>query len=675
MRVAVVSELPVVSRSTVLGRALCLTGAILGALGILAWLLGLGRALSVFPGLPPMMPNSGFALLLLGGAGVFVLRQRHPRWERWLVMAAIALVLIVSLGTVAEYALDTHLFLDQLVPDRGGPYYLSPSSPPSAIAFALLAAGVLLFDSGSGDRFRPSEWLILGAALIAITALLGYLYGASSAYRITGTAPADVAQTSLRVIRVAGDLLIIGVSFSSAAGLLLISTGLVLGRSDWRTMRILAGPGPGGLLLRRLIPVAILVPIGFGVIASRLPGTGDSPVALAGMTDMSSMVSLFLLVLTARRIDHGHDAVEHERKRTHDLINLASDGIYIADLDGRLTDVNEAGCRLHGASLEEMLTKSIRDLIPPEDNDRLSGHRRHLLDGHTDVDEWMAVRKDGSRFPVEVSAKILPDGRWQAIVRDISERKRTEEALRLSEATARQATKARDEMLGIVAHDLRNPLQVIVANAQALRRAQSVENARVAGQEIEAASRRMNHLIQDLLDVTRLDAGQFTMRPAPIPVRELIEDTADVQRVLASSADVAIKTDISPDLPDLWIDRDRILQVFENLIGNAIKFTPPGGTITLGATEAGADSVEFSVSDTGSGIAEQDLPHVFERFWQPANTKGRGAGLGLAIVKGIVEAHGGRVWAAGLRGRGSTFHFTLPSVAGRSERAHAPAIR
>ena len=658
------TELPTAaSRITILGRALCLTGATLGALGILAWLFRVERGLAVIPNLPPMMPNSGVALLLLGGAGALVLQGRSGRTERWLVTAAAILVLAVSLGTVVEYALDTHLFLDQLVRDRTGPYYPSPSSPPSAIAFALLAAGVLLFAYGSGKRFRLSEWLILGAALIAITALLGYLYGASPAYRLAGPHSVGAAQRSIRVIRVAGDLLIVGVSLSTAVSLFLISAGIYLGRSDWGTMRLFAGPGPGSLLLRRLVPVAILVPIGFGVVVSRLPRTNDNPLVLAGMTDASSISTLLLLGLTARRINQGHDALAEERKRNHDLINLASDGIIIADLGGRLTDANEAGCRLHGYSLEEMLTKSIRDLIPPEDNDRLSRQRSQLLDGHTDVDEWTAVRKNGSRFPVEVSAKILPDGRWQGIVRDISERKRTEEALRLSEAAARKATRARDEMLGIVAHDLRNPLQVIVANARVLRRAERAENARDIGREIETASRRMNNLIQELLDITQLDAGQLTMRPARVPARELIEDVAAAQKALASPADIAIETAISPDLPDLWIDRDRILQVFENLIGNAIKFTPPGGTITLAATETGPGEVDFSVADTGPGIADQDLPHVFERFWQPSTDRGRGAGLGLAIVKGIVEAHGGRVRATSVPGKGSTFHFTLPSAA------------
>jgi signal transduction histidine kinase len=141
----------------------------------------------------------------------------------------------------------------------------------------------------------------------------------------------------------------------------------------------------------------------------------------------------------------------------------------------------------------------------------------------------------------------------------------------------------------------------------------------------------------------------------------LIEDSLHSQKILAASADIEMQTVLPYDLPDVSADRDRILQVFENLIGNAIKFTKPGGKITVSA-EAQAEDVRFSVADSGTGIPEADLPHLFDRFWQASKEKGRGAGLGLAIVKGIVEAHGGRIWVTSALGNGTTFFFTIPSV-------------
>jgi signal transduction histidine kinase len=124
---------------------------------------------------------------------------------------------------------------------------------------------------------------------------------------------------------------------------------------------------------------------------------------------------------------------------------------------------------------------------------------------------------------------------------------------------------------------------------------------------------------------------------------------------------VDLHLDVRPDLPAAWADRDRLLQVFENLIGNAVKFTPAGGDVTVGAAPRG-DEVLFWVCDSGSGIDAEDLPHVFDRFWQSSSARRHGAGLGLAIVKGLVEAHGGRVWADSAPGRGSTFFFTIPAA-------------
>ena len=630
----------------------------MGALGIFFWVLRADRVLTVFSGLPPMMPNSALAALLLGFAGAGLIQEKSGRLQHYLVTGAAGMVLVISLGTVAEYAVGSHVFLDQLIQHQKGSYYTALSSPPTALAFALLGAAVLLFNSRSGERFRPAEWLILGAALIAITALLGYLYGASSAYRLTGAPVEGMASTSARLIRVAGDLLIIGISFLTALSLLLISIGLYLGRSDWQTMSIVTRPGPGGLLMRRLVPVAILVPVGFGVVASRFPGTGDNPLVLAGLTDGTGMLGLLLLGATGRHINRGNDALDHARKQARDLIELASDGIFIADLEGRLTEVNEAACRLVGYGRGELLGKAINDLIPPADAERFRNYKAYLLEGHTEISEWAGVRKDGSIFPVEVSAKILPDGRWLSIVRDITVRKGMEEALRLSEATAREATKARDELLGIVAHDLRNPLHVVAIDANALRSCNDASVQEI-GREISTASQRMDRLIRDLLDLTRIDAGLFSVKRARVPVRELIEDTLQSARVLASSAGLELQTAVSSDIPDVWADPDRVIQALDNLIGNAIKFTKPGGKIIL-AAERNPHEVMFSVSDTGKGISEGDLPHIFDRFWRASETEKRGAGLGLAIVKGIVEAHNGRVWVESVAGQGSRFSFTIP---------------
>jgi signal transduction histidine kinase len=191
-------------------------------------------------------------------------------------------------------------------------------------------------------------------------------------------------------------------------------------------------------------------------------------------------------------------------------------------------------------------------------------------------------------------------------------------------------------------------------------------------QVIERAAKRMNRLIQDLLDVAVMEAGQLTIEPARLAARELTVGAVDTQRPLASSSSLELRVDVDRDLPDIWGDRDRLLQVFENLIGNAIKFTTAGGCITIGAVSRDHE-VHFRVADTGSGIAPENLPHVFDRFWQATSTNRQGAGLGLPITKGIVEAHGGRIWVESTPSLGTTFSFTIPEATPEQGRPSGPS--
>ena len=227
---------------------------------------------------------------------------------------------------------------------------------------------------------------------------------------------------------------------------------------------------------------------------------------------------------------------------------------------------------------------------------------------------------------------------------------------------AKRATRARDDVLAVVVHDLRNPLSNILLQASVLGRCSddSAQRDHARG-AIERAANRMNRLVQDLLDVVRLESGTLRIEPSRVAPEQLVVEAIASQQTMAANASLALRTQLSADLPDVMADRDRILQVFENLIGNAIKFTPAGGRVTVAATRRD-DDVLFSVADSGSGIAAEDLPRVFDRFWQARKAERRGAGLGLPIVKGVIESHHGRIWVESTLGAGSTFYFTLPST-------------
>ncbi len=226
-----------------------------------------------------------------------------------------------------------------------------------------------------------------------------------------------------------------------------------------------------------------------------------------------------------------------------------------------------------------------------------------------------------------------------------------------------RATRLRDQVLGFVAHDLRNPLSLILMNSQLLQRKAGEPERRNQRpvEQVERAAKRMNRLIRDLLDVSAIEAGQLGLERSRVAAESLLADVVDAQRPIAAAGTLELRAEVQHPLPDIWADSHRMSQVLENLIGNATKFTAPGGQIVVGAAPRDHE-VLFWVTDTGPGIAPDDLSHVFDRFWQARRGERKGAGLGLAISRGIIEAHGGRVWVESSLGRGTTFFFMIPQA-------------
>lgn len=225
------------------------------------------------------------------------------------------------------------------------------------------------------------------------------------------------------------------------------------------------------------------------------------------------------------------------------------------------------------------------------------------------------------------------------------------------------AVRVRNEVLGIVSHDLRNPLNAVRFGAQALLRhwppRDDGEAERNQLRAITRAADRMHRLIRDLLDVAQIDAGTLSMEPAPIDATTLVRDAVEASAAAATEREIRLAFATSCPTATVNADAERILQVFSNLISNAVKFSPAGSEVFVGVERQEGDMV-FRVTDHGRGIEAEAIPHIFNRFWRARNGSREGAGLGLAIARGIVESHGGRIWVESEVGRGSTFHFTLP---------------
>jgi signal transduction histidine kinase len=238
--------------------------------------------------------------------------------------------------------------------------------------------------------------------------------------------------------------------------------------------------------------------------------------------------------------------------------------------------------------------------------------------------------------------------------------------------TREQAIHARDDALGIVAHDLRNLLTTVAGRTQVMLRKRSVDRHLCDDLlRIGRAVTRMDELLGDLLDVTRMEAGHVAQARRAFAVDDLVDEAIDAARQLAHSKNLRFDVFVEGGLKRVFVDPSRIHQVLTNLLGNAIKFTPSGGAIQLRAVRADR-SVRFTVSDTGPGIGPDQLPRVFDRFWQANQADRRGAGLGLAICKWIVEAHGGSITVDSQVGVGSDFRFTVPLA--DAEDAERPAL-
>jgi PAS domain S-box-containing protein len=569
-----------------------------------------------------------------------------------------------------------------------------------------------------------------------------------------------------------------------------------------------AGSGPG------LVALLVGTPLAAFISLLRLGSTLSQTVFQSLVYSIAGAVLLCLtysanrtrrnLQAANQQLRAANEEIRRSAERIREVIELAPDAFFLADLDAHYMDVNRAACSMLGYEREDLVGKKILDLIQSEEEPRLEAEKSVLLEGQSMKSEWLIRRRDGTLLPVEVSANIISGGRWQAFVRDMSDRKQREreltesesrfrtlveavpqivwiarpdgwntyisqqwvtysgltieeslgygwnrpfhpddrqrvldawqhavqtdsayslecrirrtdgayhwflvrcvslhddsgkvitwfgtatdvddmkraeealrqardkaeaasEGLRRSETALQRAVAARDQILGIVAHDLRNPLGTIFMQASALQRGgpEPDRRSRKPRDTILRAANRMNRLIQDLLDVALVEAERLKVKREQVAAAELIMEAVETQRSFASSAKIEVRLDLGEAAPQVWADHDRLLEVFENLIGNAIKFTEPGGRITVGS-RAKEDEVLFWVSDTGCGIGPESLPHVFDRFWQAEEHAGRaGAGLGLPIAKGIIEAHDGRIWVESTLGRGSTFFFAIPTA-------------
>jgi PAS domain S-box-containing protein len=369
-------------------------------------------------------------------------------------------------------------------------------------------------------------------------------------------------------------------------------------------------------------------------------------------------VQVILYDITERK--RAEQAIRESQGYLSAVLDTAADGIIAIARDGTVESFNREAERIFGYSANEMLGRNVQVLVPDEHRDRHPSYiERYLVTGVSQIigfgRETFGRRKDGGEFPVSVSVSEVRIGdrlAFSAIVKDITERKRQEQELI-------ETARAKSVLLSSLSHELRTPLTAILGFVQLLRREAALTDVqRVDIETIEQSAHHLLELINDVLEVQKMEAGYIKLNREDFDLSHTMESLVAMFLPRAEPKGVSLHVEIAPGVPR-YVNGDarRLRQVLINLLSNAVNFTGKGSIVLSLSPEAG--SVRFSVRDSGRGIAPEDLPGLMKPFRQAAITH-EGTGLGLSISKGLVEIMGGSLHVTSKLGSGSEFYFTLP---------------
>ena len=630
---------------------------VLLALAVLAgWAAELRRLQTVFPGSVPMKPNAALGLTLAAVA-LWMQRAGAPEgWRRKVAYACAAISLTIGALTLAEHMFDADFGIDQLLFKEISPIGNSAPGrmpPPPALACVAIGLALLLLDTSVG------RWivypLILLSGLMGLTVLVGYAYDQSHLYSLG---------------------FYLEMAVPAALDIVALSTAIALARPDRGIMALLTSRGPGGLMARRLLIPAVLLPIVLGWlrVVGEKRGLWDTEFGTALLV-IANVTMFTVLVGWNARILHRTDqkrveaeaAVRQSEERFRLLVEGAKDyAIYMLDARGRITTWNAGAERMKGYTAAEIhgvhfsrfyVSADVEQHLPEAELEAAA------RDGRFEAEGWR-VRKDGSRFWANAVITALRDADgtlvgFGKITRDMTDRKLAEDELKRTARELARSNAELEQFAYVASHDLQEPLRAVAGCVDLL---QHRYQGRLDGRADEfitharEGAARMRDLINDLLAYSRLSTGASV--PTPTDCNAALNDATANLSVAIRETDARITAD---HLPTVIADRTQITQLLQNLLANAIKFraarTPE---IHVGAERNGGEW-RFCVRDNGIGIDPRYSERIFKVF-QRLHTRREypGTGIGLAICKRIVERHGGRIWVTAQPDEGAMFHFTIP---------------
>jgi PAS domain S-box-containing protein len=637
---------------------------------------------SVFPGLVTMKVNTALGL---GFSGISVWlqlpgksRSRTSYSARFLAL----LVVLIGVATLAEYSFGANLGIDQLLfsDPEGSSGTSSPGrlAPTTATAFIAIGLALVLVDGKTRRGGGLAQGLSLWSGLIGMMAITGYVYHATVVPKV---------------------FLYTKVALHTAIGLFLLSGAVFFVRPRVGLAGDLTSQGAGSVVARRFLPAVFLIPILLGWICLRgeIAGMYGMELGLALHATVNIAVFAALVWWNARRLNKEYDhrsraeveirelnaALEGrvaERTRSLELLSerlslataVAKVGVWEWELASNTLTWDATMFEIYGfAPVAPMAYEKWSASVYPGDLAEMETKLRRVIEEKSEGSaEFRITRGDGSVRDISVAERAVMDGgakviRLIGVNMDITERKRAEEAL---EQGAKDQIRFKDEFLSHVSHELRSPLTAIKQFTTILLSGLAGElnkEQREYQQIVLKNIRQLQAMIDDLLDVTRAEAGKLGVTPESISVLDAVTDSLNTLRVSSEAKGVSLVSELPPDLPPVHADQTRLRQILIILLDNAIKFTPSGGAVRIRARlqEEDAEFVVLEVCDTGCGMSAEASERVFERLYQveqPSQASRKGLGLGLFICKELVTRQGGEIWVKSDPLGGSRFSFTLP---------------
>lgn len=612
----------------------------------------------IVPWFSAMKANTAFSLLLASLGLLSLGLQPVPRVGRVAAAMVGATVACIGALTLVEYGTGTPLGIDELLARDVVAANAGRMGINTALCLAFLGTALCL-GAKKGERLAGLiQGLALAATLITLTALVGYLYGVAGFYRVLSSS--EMA--------------------ASTAGLLLAFAVALLCLSPRGIVGSLMSDGPGGQLIRRLLPLSAAAIIGSGavIIAARSRAWLAAEFDIAAFVVLAVATLAALIVWTASVLDRIADAkalaeaalLDGER-RYRRFADAMPPIVFTSGPDGRVNYTNSRWYEYSGMVPGTPLTQIGRRFIHPGDL-------------RSTVNAWRRCIENGTSYEVEHRLKDRSGHyRWH-LVRAVPDRDSSGAIVTwIGTATdidvQKHADNRKDEFLAMLAHELRNPLAPIISGVQLMRRRGTNDpDVRASFEAIERQAHHLTRIVDDLLDVSRAAHGKVTLRKAPVQAAEVVTRAVESTRGFFDERRHRLEVHV-PEHP-VWIDGDevRLTQIVANLLNNAAKFTPERGRVALTVKED-AGAMEIVVSDSGIGIAPDMLWDIFEPFAQvdhAVNRSATGLGIGLNLVKTLASLHGGTVKAEsdGL-GRGSRFTVRLPTIIHDVARAVSPEQR